>query len=238
MQNDELRRAQEQLEQSRDRYRNLYNTAPVAYLTLDPKGTIVEANAAAEMLLEAGRQELTARPLSSWMTERHADELHLHLGAVFREGTKQSCRLTFGAGDPQVVTEGTFHSARRWRALPHRARRSLRDGAPRGDTPRGRGGCAFCTLYDAASADARLSQLVARDVRHRRSRSEARRPTGEEYLQRIVHPSDRDDLGKELTDIVERPRPYALDYRVVTDEGQVRWVKSIAAPSRTPPREP
>src|SRR5208283_2972171 len=44
MQNDELRRSQIQLDESRMRYADLYDFAPVGYLTFDREGLVVEAN--------------------------------------------------------------------------------------------------------------------------------------------------------------------------------------------------
>ena len=44
MQNRELREAQWQLEESRSRLADLYDFAPVVYVTLDPLGKILEAN--------------------------------------------------------------------------------------------------------------------------------------------------------------------------------------------------
>jgi PAS domain-containing protein len=44
MQNEELRRSQKDLEASRARYFELYNLAPVGYLTINEKGRILEAN--------------------------------------------------------------------------------------------------------------------------------------------------------------------------------------------------
>ena len=44
MQNDELRRAQQNLETARDKYSDLYDFSPVSYFTFNEKGIIIEAN--------------------------------------------------------------------------------------------------------------------------------------------------------------------------------------------------
>jgi PAS domain S-box-containing protein len=56
IQNEELRRSQKELEKSRDDFADLYESAPVAYVTLNAQGTIERANEAAQALL--GSQNL------------------------------------------------------------------------------------------------------------------------------------------------------------------------------------
>ncbi len=51
MQNEELRRVQIELEAARDRYRDLYDFAPVGYLTLTREGLITEINRAGATML-------------------------------------------------------------------------------------------------------------------------------------------------------------------------------------------
>ena len=57
IQNEELQQARNQLESARDRYRNLFEQAPVGYLLLDQKGRIRDANHPATELLEIAREE-------------------------------------------------------------------------------------------------------------------------------------------------------------------------------------
>jgi len=61
MQNEELRRSQQDLEDTRSRYFDLYNLAPVGYLTLNEQGGIVEANLTCSTLFGVARGLLVIR---------------------------------------------------------------------------------------------------------------------------------------------------------------------------------
>lgn len=67
MQNEQLRLVQMVLEESRDRYADLYEFAPVGYLTLTSKGQIAEINHAGASLLGSGRKELLMRRFESFV---------------------------------------------------------------------------------------------------------------------------------------------------------------------------
>jgi two-component system cell cycle sensor histidine kinase/response regulator CckA len=56
MQNDELRRLQQDLENERDKYSDLYDFSPVSYFTMDNKGIILEANLTAAAMIGLERQ--------------------------------------------------------------------------------------------------------------------------------------------------------------------------------------
>ncbi len=76
MQNEELRRAQVQLAESRDRYANLYDFAPVGYLTLEASGKIVEANLTGASLLGVERGRLIGSFLPHYLGTSDRRRLH------------------------------------------------------------------------------------------------------------------------------------------------------------------
>ena len=65
VQNRALREAQEELESSRERYIELFDDAPLAYLTLEADGRITEANLTAARLLGQDRAVLIGRRLQT-----------------------------------------------------------------------------------------------------------------------------------------------------------------------------
>lgn len=67
MQNEELRRTQIELETSRARYFDLYDLAPVGYMTLSESGLVLEANLTLANLLGATRSGMVKRPFSHFI---------------------------------------------------------------------------------------------------------------------------------------------------------------------------
>jgi two-component system cell cycle sensor histidine kinase/response regulator CckA len=73
IQNESLRRAQEELEASRERYFDLYDLAPVGYVTLSEQGLILEANLTAAKLLGLTRGALVKQPFSLFIFPEDQD---------------------------------------------------------------------------------------------------------------------------------------------------------------------
>ena len=78
MQNEELRRAQQELEASRTKYFDLYDLAPVGYVTLSEKGLILEANLTAANLLGVERGQLLQQPLTRFIVSEDQDICYRH----------------------------------------------------------------------------------------------------------------------------------------------------------------
>ncbi len=73
MQNEELRRAQLELDAARTRYFDLYDLAPVGYVTVSEEGLILEANLTAARLLGVERGALVKRRLTSFILPEDGD---------------------------------------------------------------------------------------------------------------------------------------------------------------------
>jgi len=98
-QNEELRRAQVALEQSHARYFDLYDLAPVGYLTVAASGLIVEANLCAASLLGVPRSALLRRPFSGFIAKVQQDSYYQCRRQLLATGQAQSCELQLLQGD-------------------------------------------------------------------------------------------------------------------------------------------
>ncbi len=95
MQNHELLNTQVELETSREKYIDLYDYAPVGYLTLDSLGVISEANLTATKLLNNYRKDILGRKLSHFVYSFDQAMLHRHIQDVFLTTGKHSCEICF-----------------------------------------------------------------------------------------------------------------------------------------------
>ncbi|MFH1081495.1 MAG: sensor domain-containing diguanylate cyclase [Pseudomonadota bacterium] len=93
MQNEELRRAQAELEAARLRYFDLYDLAPVGYFTLSEKGLILEANLTAANMLGMVRSSLVKQRLTSFIIPEDQDIYYRHRKLLFETGAPQICEL-------------------------------------------------------------------------------------------------------------------------------------------------
>jgi len=93
MQNDELRRRQVELDAARARYFDLYDLAPVGYVTLSEQGLILEANLTAATLLGVARVALVKQPFHRFILKEDHDIYYLHCKQLFETGAPQVCEM-------------------------------------------------------------------------------------------------------------------------------------------------
>jgi PAS domain S-box-containing protein len=93
LQNEELRRAQGELEASRARYFDLYDLAPVGYFSLGEQGLILEANLAGAGLLGLARRDLINQPISRYVFPEDQDVYYRHRRQLLETDTPQECEI-------------------------------------------------------------------------------------------------------------------------------------------------
>jgi PAS domain S-box-containing protein len=102
IQNEALRLKQIELESMRDRYVDLYDFAPVGYLTLDSNGIIEELNLTAVKLLRSERLDLLRRRFSSLLIGAEQERFRELLLAVIDHDGAQRIELAVQRRDGTV----------------------------------------------------------------------------------------------------------------------------------------
>ena len=112
IQNQQLREVQLAAEESKERYRQLYDSAPIGFVTLDPRGAILEANLTASHLLQLARSRLIGQKLSRFVAPQDQDRWHLKR-RLLTLGERRSIELEFalsGGSKLQVQLVGAAGS--------------------------------------------------------------------------------------------------------------------------------
>ena len=99
MQNDELRKAQMVIEESRQKYSYLYDFSPVGYFTVDENGLILEANLTGASMLSIERSVLIGKHLSMFIAKEDQDKYYLHRKALFKDSGCMACDLRMVRND-------------------------------------------------------------------------------------------------------------------------------------------
>jgi len=99
MQNEALRQARNELEASRDRYVDLYDFAPVGYLTLAANGQITDINLTGAALLGRERKRLLKRRFDHHVSAGDRDRWQRLFLSAKNSEMRQQCELALQRGD-------------------------------------------------------------------------------------------------------------------------------------------
>lgn len=102
MQHDELQRTHLALEESSDRYLDLFEFAPVGYLALTAAGLIAEVNFSAATLLGVERKKLLLCPLSRYIAREFVNFFHLNLSGLSHQHEQQSYDMQIRREDGEL----------------------------------------------------------------------------------------------------------------------------------------
>lgn len=93
MQNAELSKARDEAERAVEMYSDLYDFAPVGYLTLDREGVIHTANLTVATLLKTERSRLVGRRFGLFVDANTRATLSAFLDKVLASQTKEACEM-------------------------------------------------------------------------------------------------------------------------------------------------
>ncbi|MFH0782245.1 MAG: PAS domain S-box protein [Pseudomonadota bacterium] len=102
LQNEELRRAQAELEVAQERYFDLFDLAPVGYCTTNDQGVVLEANLTAATLLGLPREELGQQRFSKFVFRDDQDIYYLMRKNLSQTGKPQVLELRMVRDDKAV----------------------------------------------------------------------------------------------------------------------------------------
>lgn len=103
MQNEELRLAHEELYDSHAEYVQLYDFAPVGYLTINHKNIITHINLTMAALLGKQRARIINNPLSSYIFNEDQDTYYLNIKKTKETQNKQHCELRLVTKDNDTI---------------------------------------------------------------------------------------------------------------------------------------
>lgn len=103
-QNEQLRTAQRHIEAYRDRYIDLYDFAPLGYVTLDEDGFVQEINLAGAKLLDADREKLTGYSFHDFVADDSRAVFVEHLRQCVQERREVTSELFLLTQSGQSIT--------------------------------------------------------------------------------------------------------------------------------------
>ncbi len=232
MPREDLSRSQEELEVSREEYFDLYDLAPVGYLTLSELGLILKANFTVAELLGVTKDILINRLLTSFILPADVDIFYEHRKQLFHTGISQvfEVRMTrSGAGHFWTRMEAAVASDGEGRplcrlvvsdiSLSKAAEEALRESEKR-----------LRLVLDASqigdwelnllTGEARWSLRYGQIFGYTEPLSEW---NSDMFLQHI-HPEDRAMVKSSLWESVEADREWYCEFRIIRPDKGVRWI--------------
>lgn len=115
MQNQELIESQLLLEETRDRYADLYDFAPVCYINLDKTGIVININLTGAELLDQVRARIIDQPVSKWIVRRDVNKFFNHLQKALASDQKISDEIELTNNSGKQI-DARIESVRAWSA--------------------------------------------------------------------------------------------------------------------------
>jgi len=99
----ERKRIEEQVKQLKEKYEDLYHNSPAMYLSLDPRGIIVECNNTTLDTLGYARNAFMGRPMTEFLTESSVVKMKADFQVLLEKGKLLGVDRQLVARDGQVI---------------------------------------------------------------------------------------------------------------------------------------
>lgn len=93
MQNRELCEAQQKLEEARDKYADLYDFAPISYITFDEKGVVRNINLTGAAMLGQVRARIIGQPFMKWIAKEDLTLFYHHVRVTLQSDLQRTNEL-------------------------------------------------------------------------------------------------------------------------------------------------
>ena len=231
---EDLRKSNEELEASRNKYTILYDFAPVGYFTFDRNGGIRAVNLTGAKLLGIERKSLAELSFEHFVAVEDRFKFLDFLRRVFASHNKMTCRLklTEGGRPPVFVrieamvteTNEECHAALVDITERNRAEEHLRESEYNLSKAQS------MSHVGSWRSDPLTGELGVSDELLRIMRL-TREETTSEVLADLIHPEDRESVMARLQQSARQGTNYEIEHRLLLRDGTFKWVYTIVEPS-------
>lgn len=238
LQNDELRRAHLELETARARYSELYELAPVGFLTLNDRGRILQGNIRVAKLLGIDREALARQPISRFIAKEDLEVFSRRHKSLSADRERQDFELRMLRYDGTPFWAHMEASAARDAAGMPELHIALNDISARKATEAAlyRSEAEFRSMFDLSMVgSAQADPETGRLLRVNRKLCDITGYDADELLSRsfidITHPDDRMASWQGYRDVVVgHADGLNIDKRCVRKTGGIVWVNVQMTP--------
>lgn len=241
LQNEELRLAQKEIDESRDKYFELFNSAPVAFVTLNPKRIITQVNKAAEKMLFSPDKILIGKGFSQCV---HMKDWEIYFSCLKKAAdleSRHSCEIRLKGKGGEFVYASVEADAHfddngdilEWRlaiipdiTIQKMAEEDFREPVLKESEELFR---AFVTatmnvVYRMNPDWSEISYLQGRTF------TRDMEDPGSTWLEKYIHPDDQDFVLSVINEAIRTKSVFDLEHRIIRPDGLMGWAHSRVVP--------
>ncbi len=244
IQQDELVRIKIELEESLEKYTELYDFAPLGYLTLGRESKILHANLTATKLLGVDRHRLLGMPFKQFVLPEHYRAIDTMLETVFSKKVPGNCEVKLLASASQPATPHADDSLRTFRIeaavsdTVYACRVILSDITETKRIERGliESKTRFSLALKAASAgvwewDLKTNENFWSDeIWELYGLKRGGEKPSFKLWANSLYPDDRERVIQVVSVAADKAQELNIEYRVCCPDGSVHWIMSRGQP--------